>query len=267
MTATVTQKIVGNVGILTFNRPSSMNAFNSDLMDMTTKAMAEFSRNDQVRAIVVHGNGRCFSAGFDMKESAQRQTKGAEAWRKILTYDFDYIMQFWNSTKPTIAAVHGYCLGGAFELMMATDLSVASENAVFGLPEPKFGSPMVTMLAPWVTGTKQAKELMLTGADKISADRIFKMGLINHVVPDANVLEKAMELAHQIAGCAPAAVQKTKQAINLGFECATLGKSLQAGLDIAVSIEADESPERTEFNRIRKESGLKAALDWRDTKG
>jgi enoyl-CoA hydratase len=267
MEPSIIQEIDGHVGILTFNRPNAMNAFNSELMGAATQAMADFSQNDRVRAIVVHGSGRCFSAGFDMKESAKRQTKGADAWREVLTYDFDFIMQFWNSAKPTISAVHGYCLGGAFELMLATDLSVAESSAVLGLPEPKFGSGSVAMLAPWVTGPKQAKELLLTGNDRMPPERCYDMGILNRVVEDGTALSTALELARQIVSCSPQSVQQTKKAIHQSYELAYMRQALQDALEIGVEIEADESPERIEFNRIRLRDGLKAALEWRDGKG
>ena len=87
-----------------------------------------------------------------------------EQWRKVLETDFDFIMQFWDCPKPTIAAVHGFCLAGAFELALACDITVAAEGTRFGEPEARFGSGIIAMLLPWVTGPKQAKELLLTGS-------------------------------------------------------------------------------------------------------
>ena len=265
--APVLTRVKDRTGILTFNRPRVMNAFDSALIAATHQAMSDFLSDDTVQAIVVQGAGRCFSAGFDMKESAAKGITGEEQWRKVLTADFDFIMQFWNSPKPTIAAVHGFCIAGAMEVMMACDLAVASEDALMGEPEVRFGSGIVAMLAPYVTGPKQAKELLLTGNDRIPAQRCYDMGLINRVVPEGDALKVALTLAHQITSASAPSVQLTKRAINRTYELAQMREGLAEALDIDVQIEADMSPERLEFNRIRTEQGLKAALEWRDQQG
>ncbi len=262
--APVLTRIENRTGILTFNRPHVMNAFDSALIAATHDAMSDFMSNDRVQAIVVHGAGRCFSAGFDMKESAARNITGEEAWRKVLTTDFDFIMQFWDSPKPTIAAVHGFCIAGAMEVMMACDMAIASEETRMGEPEVRFGSGIVAMLAPYVTGPKQAKELLLTGNDRISAQRCYDMGLVNRVVPEGQALDAAVSLAHEITSASAQSVRLTKRAINRTYELAKMREGLAEALNIDVQIEADMSPERVEFNRIRREDGLKAALEWRD---
>lgn len=263
----VTTRIDGRIGILTLDRPRVMNAFNGALIDATNRAMDTFMNDDAVLAVIVRGEGRCFSAGFDMKESAARGISGEEEWRDVLTKDFDFIMQFWNAPKPTIAAAHGYCIGGAMELLMACDLAVASETTFFGEPEVRFGSGIVAMLAPYVIGPKQAKELLLTGNDRITARRCYEMGILNRVVAEGEEMEAAIELANQIASAAPRSVQMTKAAIHRAYELAQMRTALLEALETDIQIETDESPERLEFNRIRKEQGLKAALAWRDGRG
>ena len=260
----ITTQINGRVGILRFNRPQVMNAFDTALIEATNQAMHDFMADDAVLAIIICGHGRCFSAGFDMKESAARGTRGQDEWRKVLTKDFDFIMQFWHAPKPTIAAAHGYCIGGAMELLMACDLSVASETTLFGEPEVRFGSGIVAMLAPYVIGPKQAKELLLTGNDQVSAQRCYEMGILNRVTAEGGEMDAAMALAQQITSAAPRSVQMTKHAIHRAYELAQMRASLLEALETDIEIEADESPERLEFNRIRKEKGLKAALAWRD---
>jgi enoyl-CoA hydratase len=261
--APVTSRIEGRIGILTFNRPKALNAFDSALIKATNAAMAAFQADEQVLVIVVHGAGRAFSAGFDMKESAAKGYSGDD-WRPVLAQDFDFIMQFWTSPKPTIAAAHGYCIAGAFEVLMACDLSVAAESTLLGEPEVRFGSGIVAMLAPYVTGPKQAKELLLTGNDRITARRCYEMGILNRVVPDGAELAAAMELAGQIAAASPNSVRLTKRAIHRAYELAQMREGLAEALEIDVQIESDMSPERVEFNRIRRDEGLKAALAWRD---
>src|SRR5205814_9814834 len=111
-------------------------------------------------------------------------------FRSVLETDFDFLAQFWDSLKPTIAAVHGFCLAGAFELALACDITVAAEDTRFGEPEVRFGSGIVALLLPWITGPKQAKELLLTGNDRISAERAMEIASVNRVVPDGEQLDR-----------------------------------------------------------------------------
>src|SRR6185312_12500510 len=97
------------------------------------------------------------SAGFDLKSSAARGPLTIAQWRKVLEDDLDLVLRFWDSPKPTIAAIHGYCIGGAFEIALACDISIAAESSLLGEPEVRFGSGIVAMLLPWITGPKQAK--------------------------------------------------------------------------------------------------------------
>jgi enoyl-CoA hydratase len=263
---TIAVRREGRVGVLTLNRPKVLNALNRTLMREVTETMAEFTKDDGVLAIVVNGEGRAFSAGFDMKESAQRGTPTLDQWRAILESDYDFIMQFWDSPKPTIAAVHGYCLAGAFELALACDVTVAAEGTKFGEPEPRFGSGIIAMLLPWVAGPKATKEMLLTGTDQVDAQRALAMGIVNHVVPAGQEFDKAMAIANDVAACAPLSVQLTKRAINRTYDMMGMRQALLGALDTDVLIEAQGGPERAEFNRIRREQGLKAALEWRDAR-
>ena len=254
------------VGILTFNRERVLNAFNPGLIEETNAAMADFVDDDDIAAIVVHGAGRAFSAGFDLKASADRKIDGPGEWADILRTDFDFIMQFWDCPKPTVAAVHGHCLAGAFELALACDITVAAESTLFGEPEVRFSSGIVAMLLPWVTGPKQAKELLLSGNDRISAQRAYDFGLINRVVPDGEVFDIALSIARDISHCAAHSVRMTKLALNRTYEIMGMRQALHAALDIDTLIESTMTPEKHEFKRIRAEQGLKAALTWRDAK-
>ncbi|MEL6373728.1 MAG: enoyl-CoA hydratase/isomerase family protein, partial [Pseudomonadota bacterium] len=147
-----------HIAHLEFNRPRQLNAFNNALMEETIATVARLAQDEDVRVLIVSGAGRAFSAGFDLKASAERALPDHAAWRRQLELQFDFIMAFWNAPMPTIACVHGYCLAGALEVSLACDLTVAAQGTYFGEPEVRFGSGAVAMLFPWVTGPKQAKE-------------------------------------------------------------------------------------------------------------
>jgi enoyl-CoA hydratase len=255
----------GGVAVLSFNRPRVLNAFDAPLVEATTKAMAELSADDSVLAIVVRGEGRAFSAGFDLKAGAATAGQRTLAdWRRTLEADFAFIMAFWDCPKPTIAAIHGYCIGGAFELSLACDISVAAEGTRFGAPEVKFGSGAVAMLLPFVVGSKAAKEILLTGDDHLTAQRALALGVVNHVAPAGEELAKALEIAENIAAADPLAVQMSKRALNRSYEAMGLRAALAQALEIDILIEGAGGPKRAEFDRIRREQSLKAALAWRD---
>ena len=259
-------EVADGIARLNFNRPAQLNAFNNELMRETLAAMDTLNADDSVRAIVVSGKGRAFSAGFDLKAASERSLENHAQWREQLELQFDFIMSFWNSKVPTIAVVQGYCLAGALELSLACDMTVAASDAFFGEPEVRFGSGAVAMLFPWVTGPKQAKELLFTGNDRIPAERALQMGLVNIVAPPDQAMAEALRLARNVAQSSPAAVQKSKQAVNRAYDMMGLRQALAVGLDIDVDIHATPSFEKQEFSRIRKEQGLKAAIAWRDAR-
>jgi enoyl-CoA hydratase len=251
---------------LTFSRPQVLNAFDPVLIDETNQAMSELVDDDSVGAIIVRGAGRAFSAGFDIKASANAGDRTPADWRRVLEADFDFIMKFWDCPKPTIAAVNGYCVGGAFELMLACDLTIAGESSRFGEPEVRFGSGIVALLLPWIAGPKAAKEILLTGQDRLEAPRVRELGIVNHVVPDDEVMNKAEAIARDMLAAAPTSVRMTKRAINRTYEIMGMRQALLQALETDILIEAAGGPERAEFNRIRSAQGLKAALAWRDAR-
>lgn len=258
----------GPVGILTFDRPDVLNAFHNEAMAENVAALAAFDADPAVRVIVVHGAGRAFSAGFDMKASADRDMSTVDKVQAQMQRQFDFIMSFWRCEKPTVAVVHGFCMAGAFEVALACDLTVAAEGTRFGEPEVRFGTGIVAMLLPWMVGPKHAKEMLLTGNDKMDAHRAAAIGIVNEVVPGGldEALARGLRLANDIAAAAGPSVFFTKRAINRTYEIMGLWDALKASLDIDVILNATPSEEKAEFGRLRREQGLKAALAWRDSR-
>ena len=254
------------IGQIILNRPEALNAFNKTLMSEVTAALKCFENDSAIRAVVVSGSGRAFSAGFDLKEAAANNYTTAAQWRLAIEADFEFIMQFWDCRIPTIAAIHGFCLGGGMELALACDISVAGVDTLLGEPEVRFGSGIVAMLVPWMVGPKFAKDILLTGNDRISAARAYHMGLVTEVVDTGKHLDRALEKAKEIAQAAPLSVELTKRAINRGFDIRGMRSALLAAADVEVIIESCAGEERKEFNRIRSEKGLKEAIAWRDAR-
>lgn len=258
--------IEGRIGILRFNRGRKHNAFNMQMMAEVTEALRDFNENRQVNAVVVTGASPSFSAGFDLKElAAQGYTTPAE-WQAAIAADFDYVMQFWDFPKPTIAAVEGFCLGSGLEVAVACDITVAGDKAVFGVPEVKFGSSIVALILPWIIGPKYAKELLLTGNDRIDAARAAQIGLVNHVVDDSTAFARAMDIAREIASASVLSVQLTKRAIQRTADIQGMREALRWAADTAVFIESSAGADNAEFNRIAVQEGMKAAIAWRDSR-
>jgi enoyl-CoA hydratase len=256
----------GPLGTIAFNRPRVLNAFHNELMHETLRAVAELNADDTVEVIIVRGEGRAFSAGFDLKAASDRKMEDVQDWEAQMGLQFEFIMQFWHSPKPTIAAVHGFCLAGAFELALACDVTVAAEGTRFGEPEVRFGTGIIAMLLPWVSGPKASKELLLTGNDQVSVEDALRLGIVNHVVPAGEEVAKAEALAGAMAKASTRSVRMTKQAINRSYEAMGLSSALKTALDIDVLLNSGSSPEKKEFARIRNEQGLKAAIAWRDAR-
>jgi enoyl-CoA hydratase len=211
------------VGLIQLNRPGVLNALNGAVMSELAAGLGELDRDEAVRCIVVTGNERAFAAGADIKELAE-----ATAVQMLERNWIAYWDRLRTVSKPIIAAVSGYALGGGCELAMACDLIVASESAQFGQPEINLGvipGAGGTQRLTRALGKSKAMELVLTGRS-ISAREAEARGLVSRVVPVELYLDEAKSLAREIASKAPIAVRLAKEAVNKAFE-SPLGDGLE----------------------------------------
>jgi len=258
---------IGAVRRLTLDRPEVLNALNVELVELLSDALREAEGDDDVRVVIIRGSGRAFCSGYDLKEEAtEGKPRSVTEWRDAGMASVAKMLEIFDLEKPVIAEVHGYCLAGGCDLMMMCDIAVASEDAVFGEPEIRFGSGVVTMVMPWLIGARRAKALLFTGDDRLDAEEALRIGLVNKVVRKGELEDATLELAHRIAASDPAAVALTKRAVNRSWEAAGFRQALQDGAYLAAEIEAAEVPERKEFDRISAEQGLRAAIEWRDSR-
>lgn len=259
--ALVALDVSESVASITLNRPDKLNAINRAMLEELEQALDTAEADDRVRAIVLRGEGRAFSAGFDL-DSAAFDGGNFDAIREELTRDFNVIMRFWDCRKPTVAAVHGYCLGSSMEISAVCDVTVAADDCRFGAPEVRYGSGIVCLVLPWIVGLKNAKELLLTGGN-IDAARAVSIGLVNRVVPAHELRPAAEAIARDIAANDAEAVRLTREAINRGFETAGLRRALAQALEYDIRIETTDTPESAAFRKVMEADGLKAALAWR----
>lgn len=252
----------GDVRWLTLNRPDKLNALSKEMVGELDRCLDEAAASDDVRVIVLAGSGRSFCAGYDLTEELTSEVGELQV---ALRADLDRLLVLFDHPKPIVGRVQGHCLAGGCDLMMMCDIVVATEDAVFGLPEITFGSAPVANVLPWLVGARAAKELMLTGA-RIDGNEAHRLGLVNRVVGAADLDAAVTELADRIATFDPTAVRLTKQMVNRTLDGQGFRRSLVESVDLAAIIEAARTPERVEFDRIRDAEGLAAAIAWRESR-
>ncbi|WP_280417777.1 enoyl-CoA hydratase [Nocardia carnea] len=211
------------VGLITLNRPKALNALNAQVLDDVVAALDELERDDEIGAVVITGSDRAFAAGADIKEMQPK------SYMDMFMDDYfarwERLAQF---RKPTIAAVGGYALGGGCELAMICDLLIAADTAKFGQPEIKLG------VIPGIGGSQRltraigkakAMDLVLTGRN-MDAEEAERAGLVSRIVPAAELLDTALEVAGTIASMSLPVAMIAKEAVNRSFET-TLSEGLR----------------------------------------
>jgi len=212
-----------NIATLTINRPDKLNALNSRVLDELQEAFSELKRDKNVKAVIVTGAGdKAFVAGADISELRELDS---ESGKKTSQYGQKIFSEIEKFPKPVVALVNGYALGGGAELAMACHLRVATENAVFGLPEvtlgliPGYGG---TQRLPALIGKSKALEMILTGSH-LKADEALSLGLVNRVAEQEEAISEVKNMIKKILKNGPLAIAKAILAVNAsgsgnGFE-------------------------------------------------
>ena len=258
---------------ITLNRPEKLNALSNALQKEISAAMWEADNDTRVHVVILQGTGRAFCAGYDLTPSpADRDETYAEIYRSSVTYEDDawrleqaqrMRMAIWDMHKPVIGKIHGYCLAGGTDLVLLTDIIIAAEDTVIGFPPVRaMGTPPAHM---WLyhVGPQWAKRMLLTG-DSISGADAQKIGLVYQAVPYEHLDEAVDELADKMAMIDIELLASQKRIVNLGLEL--MGARTLQRLAAENDARAHLAPAVKEFGQISKERGLKAALEWRDTK-
>lgn len=250
---TILLEVSDRIATLTVNRPEVRNALGKETVEEIHAALRELAARDDVHVLILTGAGeKAFVSGADIREIRQRGKREAlEAINQELFTAVD------NFPWPVIAAVNGYALGGGFELALACDLRVAAEEAKFGFPETGLGiipAAGGTQRLPRYVGWGRAKEIIFTG-DMIDARRAEELGLVSRVVPRAEVMDAARELAEKILTRGPLAIRLAKLALNV---------AARAGLDAGLQVE--RLAQTILFESKDKQEGTTAFLEKRKPK-
>lgn len=249
------------IAILTLDRPEKLNALSEQLQLDIKAALADAASDDQVRVVILKANGRAFSVGYDLSGGHKRTPWELGAYAQMRTRR--WMEAVWWNPKPVIAQVHGYCLAGGGDLAAICDLTVASDDSIFGYPVSRLNPHPAITLWPWVIGLKKTKELVLTGK-MINAQEALAIGLVNTVVPRAELDNETMRVAKTIALSTDKRWQK--HALNSVWERHMgVGGGMEQISDIW-AVDMDNEPIFAEWNKRIAEDGLKGALAWRDAR-
>ncbi len=243
--------------VITLNRPVVLNAINWSIQRRLWWALGEAEKDDDVKAIILTGAGRAFSAGGDIQSTPPPDDDPTPSGMQIN-------MKIWEMQKPVIAAVRGYAVGQGHELAGMCDLTIASEDAVFGELQIRhsFGPPI--LVTPFLTGIKQAKEILMLG-ERISAQDALRLGLVNRVVPAEGLMAAAEDVARKMAALPQKTVRSNKLLVNRVYELAGFHQALAYRADPTIAgILGTTVEEPDQHLKVLREQGWEAFRASRD---
>lgn len=246
---------------ITLNRPEKLNALTPEIYTFIGDKVREASDNPEISAIVLRGNGRAFSSGFDLKLEVGQRTQ-EQRLRSLHDIANRARWSIWKCKKPVIAAIHGYCMGGAFEMVLPCDFTIATESCKLGEPEILFGVGPAFMMVPWMMNHKAAKDVLLTGR-QVTAAEALRMGLVTSVVPDDGLDAAIDSLTQTLRRLPSAAVWINKVGINRAYETMGMQAHIDSWVESVAYLGGMGEATREEFRRRVLEDGTSAGIKWR----
>ena len=263
---------------ITLNRPEKLNALSLELQTELNTALWEADNDTNVHAVILRGNGRAFSAGYDLSPLANRNRPGAESdqytavYRGGRTFDDDawqlekaqrLRMAIFDMHKPVIAQVHGYCLAGGTDVALLCDIIIAADDATIGFPPARAMGSLPNQMWVYHCGPQWAKRLFLTG-DTITGAEAAQIGLVLKSVPATHLAQEVESLVDRMVMIDTDLLSANKRIVNVALEL--MGARTMQRFGVENDARAHLAPSVREFGRIAGEQGLKAALHWRDAK-
>jgi len=261
-----------NIGWVTLNRPEKLNAINDEMLNDLDEMFVLAEQDLDVKVLVIKGAGKAFSSGQDLSGVNTDETLPLSPLNKILSKEvleaarrrcrrWEYIF---NVAKPTIAQVHGSCLGAGMYLALSCDITIASEDAVFGDPSMRMGILPVFPLLSFLVGNKRADMLLLSGIN-VNAKEAEKWGLVNKTVRKAQLNAEVKRLAKGVSLSHTDALAVAKESLHAAMEARGLGPAWRYTSDMELLMQRrNVRPDEFDFNKVRKKSGLKKAIETRD---
>ncbi len=265
----LTYEVSEGICYLTLNRPEKLNALSPLLMAELREALEVIEVDPDIRVVILTGAGRAFSAGFDLDpgspEPDEPHSSPPDERRSRLKSHIDTFLMVWNLSKPVIAAVNGYALAGACELVQVCDVKIASDRAVLGEPEIRVGLGAPFLITPFSVGLARAKELLLTG-DTIDSHEAARLGMVSRVVPHDDLMAECEKVARKITLISRVGIKNTKISVNRALEAMGMLTAIQHNLELMTQFDISAEPEQQGFSEAVRDGGLRAGLAWRDAR-
>ncbi|HYG46123.1 MAG TPA: enoyl-CoA hydratase/isomerase family protein [Bordetella sp.] len=246
---------------ITLNRPEKLNALTPDIYAFIGDTVNQASNDPECLAVVLRGNGRAFSSGFDLKLEMGERTH-EDKLHALHEVANRARWAIWHCKKPVIAGIHGYCMGGAFEMVLPCDFTIATESCRLGEPEVLFGAGPAFMMVPWMVNHKIAKDILLTGR-QFSAAEALRMGIVGSVVPDDGLDAAIGSLTQTLCRLPAAAVRITKVGVNRAYETMGMVPHVNGWVEAAAYLSFMEDSARSEFQKRVMQDGPSAGIAWR----
>lgn len=259
------------IGRVTLDRPEKLNALSQELQDELMDCLRAADDDPDIRVMTLRANGRAFSAGYDITPPAE-QTPEEEALarerRENIRWDIHRMKrtparwtELLNLSKPVIVGIHGYCLAGGTDLAMHCDILIAADDAQIGFPPVRSMGAPPTHMWTYMVGPQWAKWFLLTG-ESVNGQEAQEIGLVWKSVPREDLDDSVEDLATSMAKIPWELLAANKSIVNKAMDL--MGRNTLQQMAAEVDAVAHRAPIVTEFNRLAREQGIKAALDWRD---
>lgn len=261
----VTYRTDGDIAIISLNRPEKRNAVNRALSQALMACLERANQDPDITVMILRGEGKSFCAGHDIERNNPEREKyrhHAIRTHHSLSNGLRLATAIWELHKPIIASVQGHALGEGCVISMLCDLTIAAEGALFGEPEIRFAGPATAMMMPWVVGLKRARELIYMG-DMIDAAEAREIGIVNRVVPAADLEQETLKYARRLAMIGPEALFCARTTINRILEAQGIRQGFASSVDLIAPTYATETAVHRAFQEKVSELGLAGALKWR----
>ncbi|RZI90779.1 MAG: enoyl-CoA hydratase/isomerase family protein, partial [Microbacterium sp.] len=255
----------GAVAQIVLNRPQKLNALNAQMLTEFSTAIAELGKDPSVSVIVISGAGNNFSVGYDVDRADDGYSGAVDAhgtwddWESLREKNLRWL-SIWDTPKPVISAIEGYCMGGATQMSVCTDITVVSEQAVIGWPSIPLGGGLLSPPTAWLVGPKKAKELSFIAGSRMSGIEAHQLGWANYAVTPGTAVERALEIAGEVARTPLDLLRLKKLALNRQFDLQGFRETFLAGAEWDALAHTAAGTHRM-VDKVN-ELGLKGAIQW-----
>jgi enoyl-CoA hydratase len=250
----------GRVGEIVFSRPEKLNALNNEMLEGLRDGLREFTAAEDISCIVLRGEGRSFSVGYDVSRGPGPKVHNVYADWVNLREKIQYWREVWECPKPVIASVHGHCMGGATMLAVCADITLIAEDAVVGWPTIPLGGGLLSPVSQWLIGPKRAKELSFIAGSSMSGTEAATLGWANHAVPAGELAERTATMAAAIARTPLELLVLKKRALNRVMDLQGFSETLMFGAEWDAISHA--APELDPILQQLRSDGLKDTIRW-----